>query len=199
VLFTPDNRFLITADLGIDKLLVYRFDAATGALTPNDPASASLPAGAGPRHIALDPSGRYLYAINELVSTITTLSWQPDTGELAALSTVPTRPEGFTEGTTAEIVVHPSGRYVYGSNRGHDSVAVFSADATGALTLVEIESTRGEEPRNFALDPSGRWLVAANQHSDTLAVFSVNPDTGALAPAGDLVDAPTPVSVLFMP
>ena len=111
---------------------------------------------------------------------------------------MPTRPAGVTSGSTAEIAVHPSGRFVYGSNRGHDSIAVFSVGADGALTLVEHESTRGQTPRNFALDPTGRWLIAANQRSDTLAVFSIDQTTGALSPVGALASVPSPVSILFM-
>jgi 6-phosphogluconolactonase len=197
--FDAGNRFLVTADKGLDRMLVFRFDASTGALTPHQPPSASLPPGSGPRHFEFHPNGRWLFAINEQAATITTFSWDQKSGSLTASGSVPTRPEGFTTGSTAEIAVHPTGKFVYGSNRGHDSIAVFGVGADGALTLVEHESTRGQTPRNFALDPSGRWLIAANQRSHTLAVFSIDQTTGALAPVGPLSNVGSPVSILFMP
>ena len=195
--FDAANRFLIAADKGLDRMLVYRFDALKGLVT-TQPTATALPAGSGPRHFALHPNRRWVFTINELSATITTFSWDGASGALTEKSSVPTRPAGVTGGTTAEIAVHPSGRFVYGSNRGHDSVAVFSVGADGALTLVEHESTRGETPRNFALDPTGRWLIAANQRSNTLAVFSIDQNTGALSPVGSLVSVGSPVSVLFM-
>jgi len=198
VSFDAQNRFLIAADKGLDRLLVYRFDASTGELTPNQPPSASLPPGAGPRHFAFHPNGSALFAINEQAATITTFSWDAESGRLSASGSVPTRPANVTTGSTAEIAVHPSGRFVYGSNRGHDSIAVFAVGNRGALTLVEYTSTRGQTPRNFALDPNGRWLVAANQQSGTLAVFSIDQRTGTLSPVGPLTSVGSPVSVLFM-
>jgi 6-phosphogluconolactonase len=195
--FDADNRFLIAADKGLDRILVFRFDPSTGRLTPNQPPSAALPAGSGPRHFAFHPNGRWLFAINELSATIATFAWDAASGALTAMGSVPTRPTGIDTGTTAEIAVHPNGRFVYGSNRGHDSVAVFTVGAGGALTLVEHESTRGQIPRNFALDPSGRWLIAANQRSNTLAVFSIDQTSGALSPVGPLTSVGSPVSILF--
>jgi 6-phosphogluconolactonase len=198
VAFDAANRFLIAADKGLNRMLVFRFDAAKGALTPNVPPSVSLPPGSGPRHFAFHPNGEWVFTISEQAATITTFDWDAKSGSLTATSSVPTRPEGFTTGSTAEIAVHPSGRFVYGSNRGHDSIAVFSVGAQGALTLVQHESTRGQTPRNFALDPSGRWLIAANQRSGTLAVFSIDQKTGALSPVGPLASVGSPVSILFM-
>jgi 6-phosphogluconolactonase len=198
VSFDADNRFLIAADKGLDRMLVYRFDRATGALTPNQPPSATLPRGSGPRHFAFHPNGRWVFTINEQAATITTFAWEQKSGTLTIAGSVPTRPEGVTGGSTAEIAVHPSGRFVYGSNRGHDSIAVFTVGADGALTLVEHESTRGQTPRNFALDPTGRWLIAANQRSNTLAVFSIDRATGALSPVGPLSSVGSPVSIIFM-
>ncbi len=198
VWFDAGNQFLVTADKGLDRLLVYRFDAATGQLTPNEPSAASLPTGSGPRHIAVHPNGRWLFAINELSATITIFEWNAKAGSLRAAGSAPTRPASVTGGTTAEVAVHPNGRFVYGSNRGHDSIVVFSVGSDGALTLVEHESTRGQTPRNFALDPSGRWLIAANQQSNTLAVFSIDQATGALSAVGGLISVASPVSVLFM-
>ena len=210
--FDAANRFLIAADKGLDRMLVYRFDASTGVLSVNRPAGAALPAGSGPRHFAFHPNGRWVFMISELSATITTFLWDAASGNLTAMGSVPARPAGVTGGTTAEIAVHPNGRFVYGSNRGQagvpaartvrggveDSIAVFSVGADGALTLVEHESTRGQTPRNFALDPTGRWLIAANQRSNTLAVFSIEQTTGKLSPVGPLVSVGSPVSVLFM-
>lgn len=196
--FDRDNRFLLAADLGLDRLLVYRFDPARGTLTPNDPPSAALPAGSGPRHFAFHPNHRWLYAINERAATIATFSWDSRTGVLTAGGSVPTTPPGVKTDSTAEIAVHPNGRFVYGSNRGHDSIAVFQVGEDGALTAVEHEPTQGRTPRNFALDPTGRWLIAANQRSDTLAVFRVDQATGALTPSGAPTTVGSPVCVLFM-
>ena len=198
VAFDAGNKFMLTADKGLDKMLVYRFDASSGALTPNEPPSSALPPKSGPRHFAFHPRGPWVFTINEQAATITTFAWDQKTGTLSARGSVPTRPEGVTGGSTAEIAVHPSGRFVYGSNRGHDSIAVFTVGADGVLTLVEHESTRGQTPRNFALDPSGRWLIAANQRSNTLAVFRIDEKTGALSPAGELSSVPAPVSILFV-
>lgn len=195
------NRFAVSADLGADKLFVYRFDPSTGRLSPNDPPAAPAAPGAGPRHFAFHPDGRFGFAINELSSTITTYAWDPARGALTPGPSVPTLPEGAHDGSfTAEIEVHPGGRFVYGSNRGHDSIAAFQVQpSSGRLALIETESTRGRSPRHFALDPSGQWLIAANQRSDTLAVFRVDADSGALSPEGDLVATPSPVCVLFVP
>lgn len=195
--FDAGNRFLVAADKGLDRMLVYRFDASNGSLTANQSPAAALPAGSGPRHFAFHPNGRWLFTINELAATITTFSWDSKSGSLTTLGSVPTRPAGVDTGTTAEIAVHPNGRFVYGSNRGHDSIAVFAVGTSGALTLVEHESTRGETPRNFALDPSGRWLIAANQRSNTLAVFSIDQTSGALSPVGPLTSVGSPVSIIF--
>jgi 6-phosphogluconolactonase len=198
VFFTSDNKFLIAADKGADRILVYHFDQATGKLTPAKPPFAALPAGSGPRHFVFHPNGRWVFAITEQGATINTLAWDARTGGLTAMASVSTTPAGVKTDSTAEIAVHPSGRFVYGSNRGHDSVAVFAVGADGALTPVEYESTRGQTPRNFALDPKGRWLIAANQRSGTLAVFSVDEKTGALSPLPALTSVGAPSCVLFM-
>ena len=196
--FDADNKYLVTADKGLNQMLVFTFDARSGKAALNNTPPVMLPPGSGPRHYAFHPSGNWLFTISEQAATITTFAWNPKTGGLTATSSVPTRPAEVKSGSTAEIAVHKSGRFVYGSNRGHDSIAVFSVGADGALTLVEYESTRGQTPRNFSLDPSGRWLIAGNQRSDTLAVFSVDQKTGALTPAGELTSVPSPVSILFV-
>jgi 6-phosphogluconolactonase len=196
--FDAHNRFMLAADKGLDRLLVYRFDQSKGLLTPNRPPAAALPPGSGPRHFAFHPNGKWLFAISELASTITTLAWDQASGRLSAAGTVSTRPADVTTGTTAEIAVHPGGRFVYGSNRGHDSIVVFSVGGGGALTLVQYEPTRGQTPRHFAIDPTGRWLIAANQQSGTLAVFSIDQNTGRLSPVGPLTNVGSPVHILFM-
>jgi 6-phosphogluconolactonase len=200
VVFDPSNRYLLEVDLGIDRVLVYRFDPATGQVTPNDPPSVHLAPGSGPRHLVFAPDGRHVFVIAEMASTITTLAWDGATGVLRPLGTVSTLPAGYKgQSSTAEIAIHPNGRFLYGSNRGDDSIVVFSVDAAGTLTFVEREPTRGRTPRHFTLDPSGRWLIAANQNSGTLAVFAVDQRTGALSPAGPLAEVPSPVCVLFKP
>jgi 6-phosphogluconolactonase len=197
-----ENRFAYVPDLGIDRVMIYRFDADRGTLQPHDPPSAAVAPGAGPRHFAFHPGGRFAFVINELTCTITTFSREPTPGALTAVHTVSTLPAGETvqKGySTAEIRVHPSGRFVYGSNRGHDSIAVFSVDeATGRLTLVQHEPTQGSTPRNFNLDPGGRWLLAANQRSHSVVVFRIDQETGRLTPAGHQIEVGSPVTVAFV-
>ncbi len=194
------NRFALAADLGLDKIFVYRFDAQTGSLTPNTFPFVQIAPGSGPRHFAFHPNGKNAYVIDEMLSTATAFTWDGANGVLQEIQTVSTLPNGPVAGnSTAEIQVHPSGKFLYGSNRGHNSIAVFSIDKTGRLTPVENESTRGKTPRNFGIDPSGRFLIAANQDSDSLAVFKIDQKTGALDPVGETVAAPKPVCVKFLP
>jgi 6-phosphogluconolactonase len=194
------NHFAFVADLGLDKVLVYRFDAAKGTLTPNDPPAASVAPGAGPRHFAFHPGGRYAYVINEMGNTVTAFNYDAQKGVLTEIQTLSTLPQGYTEVShTAEVQVHPSGKFLYGSNRGHDSIAVYSIDQnTGRLTLVGISSTQGKTPRNFGIDPTGTFLLAANQDSDNIVVFRIDPQTGELKPTGQVVEVPRPVCVKFM-
>jgi len=200
IVLTPDNRFAVVADLGLDKLLVYRFNTEKGLLTPNDPPYGQVKPGSGPRHIALHPNGRYAYVISEMGNTITAFDWDGDKGSFREFQSVPTLPKDYQgENTTAEIAVHPTGRYLYGSNRGHDSIVVYAIDpARGKLTLIEDDPTLGKEPRNFALDPSGAYLFAANQNSNTVVVFKVNPKNGRLTPSGEKIDVVSPVCVTFV-
>jgi 6-phosphogluconolactonase len=196
------NRFAIAADLGLDKLLVYKFDAAQGTLTPNDPPFAKVAPGAGPRHFAFHPDGRHAYVINEITLTVTAFDYDPDRGTLSEIQTISTLPEGVKDKnlSTAEVQVHPSGRFLYGSNRGHHSIAIFAIDpATGRLRAVGHQSTQGRTPRNFGIDPTGTFLIAANQDSGTLVVFKIDPQTGALAPTGHTAEVPKPVCVKFVP
>ena len=192
----PANRFALACDLGLDKVLVYRLDHATGRLLPHR--SASLHPGAGPRHLDFDPTGQVVYVINELDSSVTVFAYDADAGELLAIQTVTALPGGYHGfHATAEVAVHPSGRFVYGSNRGPDSIAIFGADeATGRLTLLGHEPTRGQWPRSFVIDPSGTFLLAANQKSDSVVSFRLDPQTGGLTPLHQ-IEVPKPVCVAF--
>jgi 6-phosphogluconolactonase len=198
---SPDNRFAFVADLGLDKLFVYRFDSQRGKLTPNNPPSATLNPGAGPRHFAFHPGGRYVYVVNEIQSTLTTFSYDARAGALQELQTVTTLPADFTgSSTAAEVQVHPNGKFLYSSNRGHDSIAVFSINAgTGKLTLVELVPSQGKIPRNFSLDPSGQWLIVGNQDSNSLAIFRVDQKNGTLQATGQSFEVGTPSCVAFLP
>ncbi|MEZ5362294.1 MAG: lactonase family protein [Bryobacterales bacterium] len=198
--FSPDNRVVVAADLGLDKLMLYDADPATGKLTPNDPPFATVAPGSGPRHFAFRPDGKFGYVINEMASTITAFRYDAATSALSEIQTISTLPEGFKgDNTTAEVQVHPDGKFLYGSNRGHDSIAVFSIDhASGKLTPVEIEPTQGKTPRNFRMDPSGRYLFAANQQSNSVVVFRVDATTGKLTPTGVSVEVPSPMCVRFV-
>lgn len=200
VTFDASGRFVFAADLGVDKMFIYRLDADRGILEANDPASVSLAPGAGPRHFVFHPTGRFAYAVNELNNTVTAFTYDAAMGRLDTIQSIGTLPEDFSEpNTTAEIRVHPSGKFLYASNRGHDSIAVFAVDAdTGRLTSLGQTATQGSTPRNFNLDPTGRFLIAANQASNNLAVFRINPDSGALEFTGQVVEVPTPVCVLFV-
>ncbi len=195
------NRFACVTDLGLDQVLLYRLDAEKSTLTAHDPSSVAANPGAGPRHLAFHPNGRFAYAINELDSTVTAYSYDASRGILKAGQTVSTLPPDFTRpNSTAEVAVHPSGRFLYGSNRGHDSIAIFRIDSGGGrLRLVGHESTQGKTPRNFAIDPSGAWLLAANQDSDSVRVFRIDTDTGRLKSTGEVVEVGAPVCVQFVP
>ncbi len=195
-----NSRFAYVCDLGLDKVLVYKFDVNTGALTPNDPPHASVAPGSGPRHLAFHPSGTYAYVINELLNTVTAFRHDSDAGKLTEIQTIPTLPVDFTgNNTTAEIFVHPNGKFVYGSNRGHNSIVVYAIDEkTGKLSLVEHVSTQGKGPRNFAIDPSGRFLLAANQQTDDVFVFRVDANTGKLTPTGHSFKCGAPVAIQFV-
>lgn len=197
---SPDHRFALACDLGADRVFVYALDAAKAALTPNDPPAASLAPGAGPRHLAFHPGGRFAFVVNELNSTVTSFAWDAGRGTLKDIHTVSTLPAGFTNSsTTAEIEVHPNGRFVYASNRGHDSLAVFAVETgTGRLNLVEIVPSGGKTPRCFSIGPDGRNLFVANQASGSVAIFELDPATGQLKPSGKSVAVASPVCVKFL-
>ena len=196
-----EGRFAYSPDLGADKIFIYRLDAAAAILSPAQPpwvhASA---AGAGPRHFAIHPGGEFAYVINELVSTITAYDLDSSTGALSEIETVSTLPDGFG-GTsyTADLHVLPSGKFIYGSNRGHDSIAIFAIDgASGRLSTVGHEPTQGRTPRGFAISPGGEFLIAANEDSDTLVVFRIDRVTGELSPTGDVAEVPEPTCVALV-
>lgn len=198
---TPDGRFAIACDLGLDEVLVYALDAGRAVLAPH--ATVRVAAGAGPRHFALHPAGRHGYSVNELDLTVTAFAFDAEAGRLTPIQTLSTLPPDVVDRTgfsTAEIVVHPSGRFVYASNRGHDSIAMYAVDeASGRLSFLGVEPIRGKTPRNFVLDPTGRFLLAAGQQSDTVTVFAVDEATGRLAFTGQSVTVPTPVCIRFRP
>lgn len=196
---TPDNRFAIAVDLGLDELLVYRFDPKKGTLTPNNPPYAKLDPGAGPRHLAFHPNGKYAYVVNELQSTITAFDYDARRGVLTKQKTVSTLPKDFS-GTndTAEIAVHPSGKFLFASNRGQDTIALFSIDEkTGAIALVDSFPTQGKTPRNFQIDPTGKFLFVANQNTDNIVVFRID-SNGRLTAIKQTLQVSKPVCLKFM-
>lgn len=197
----PNNRYVLVSDLGIDKIMVYRLDAAAGRLIPNDPPGVSLAPGAGPRHLVFHPGGRFVYLIQELNSTLSTLAYDSARGSLAVLQTVPTLPVGYSgESYCSAVHITPDGRFLYGGNRGHDSLAIYAIDPTsGWLTYVGHQPTGGEIPRDFCIDPTGRFLIVGNQNSDTLVTFRIHPDTGSLEAAGPVVTVPTPTCLKMIP
>jgi 6-phosphogluconolactonase len=198
----PSGRFLYVPDLGLDQVLIYRIDAAKGGLAPAAPPFAAVTPGSGPRHIALSRDGRHAYVINEMTMTITVFERAAATGALTPIQTLTTLPAGqaVEKGfSTAEIVLHPTGRFLYGSNRGHDSLAVYAVDpASGQLTPIEHVPTGGRMPRAFNIDPTGSFLVAGNQNSDQVAVFRIDPSKGTLAPAGTPIAVGRPVRFEFV-
>ena len=201
---SPDNRFVFVPDLGLDTVFCYLLDAPSAKLTRNTMmVGASLKAGSGPRHLTFHPTGKFVYVINELLCTMTAFAYDSTAGTLTSIQTISTLPPGeaIPKGTsTAEVQVHPNGRFLYGSNRGADTLVVYAIDEkSGQLTYVESVSTLGQTPRHFALDPTGTWLLAENQNSSTVAVFRVDPKTGRLTPTGPLVTVPAPVSAVFVP
>ena len=196
---SPDNRFAVAADLGLDKLLVYKFDATTGKLQANDPAFAELDAGSGPRHFAFTPNGKFAHVLAEMKSTVTAFSYDAQAGAFHKSQTVSSLPPDFKgQNDAAELVESPSGKFVYASNRGSDTIAVFSIDRAGKLVPVEYAPTGGKTPRGFRLDPSGSYLLAANEKSNNLVVFRVDAKSGKLKATGQVLDAPSPVDVKFV-
>ena len=199
VYFDNANRFLFAPDLGADKTVIYKFDPATSELSTNEAADFKAPPGSGPRHLAFSPDEKHAYIINELTNTVSVAGFGQDTGALTEIQTINTLPDDFTgNNTTAEIEVHPNGNFVYGSNRGHDSIVVYKRDPeTGKLTLVQHAPCGGKAPRHFKIHPSGKWLVCGHQDSDTISVLPLDPETGMLGEPTSTVKAPKPICILF--
>jgi 6-phosphogluconolactonase len=194
------NRFAFAADLGIDQIRIYKYDYHTGAIAPSDPPSAAAPAGGGPRHFAWHPSGKFAFVNNEMLSSVNAYRYDR-MGRLTLVNTVSTLPPDAQEpgNSTAEVQVHPNGKFLYCSNRGHDSLAIMTIDQdSGKLEYVGNTKTGGKTPRNFAISPSGKFILAANQSTDNVVVFSVDEGTGALKETGASVDAPMPVCIKFL-
>ena len=191
------NKFAFVADLGLDKVLVYRFDSAKGTIVANDPPAGVVEPGSGPRHFAFHPSGRFAYVINEITSKVTAFAYDAQAGTLRELQTISTLPSDFGgNNSTAEVVVHPSGQFLYGSNRGHNSIAAFAIDqATGKLTAVGHQASGIKTPRNFNVDPTGQFVIVANQDGDSLLLFRVDPKTGALLETGEKAAVSSPVCI----
>jgi 6-phosphogluconolactonase len=186
-------------DLGLDRIMVYHLDPATAKLTPNDPPYWSAAPGSGPRHLAFHPNGRFAYSLNELTSSVDVLGWNAQTGTLRSIQHLSALPADFQgENTGAEIVVDSAGKFVYASNRGHNSIAVFAIDSErGTLTAKGHAKTPGAEPRNFTIDPSGKWILVGNQKIGTMSLFRRDPDSGELKDAGKSVPIDAAVCILF--
>lgn len=201
VVLSPDNRFLFVPDLGLDRILIYRIDEAKQSFTLNNPSYVSVKPGLGPRHFIFGARARFAYAICEMGSSVVAFSYDRTNGRLTPVQTISTLPPEFSgEDNSAEIQVDRSGRFLYASNRGDNSITVFQIDAkTGLLSRIQVAPTQGKIPRNFVIDPTGKYLVAANQDSNDLVVFTIDPGTGKLTPTNQVVDLPSPVSILFIP
>lgn len=193
------NRFAFVADLGLDKILIYRYDAAAGTLAVNDPPAANVAPGAGPRHLAFHPSGRFVYVLNELQSTLVVFRYDAERGALDEIQTVATLPASDAVNYPSEVQVHPSGKFVYASNRGDDTIAVFAVDAaSGHVTLVQREPAQGKWPRHFGIDSTGQFLLACNQNSNSIVGFRIDSQTGKLTPTGQTLEVGSPVCVKYL-
>jgi len=200
VITDPTNHFALCADLGVDKIYVYQFDAATGKIMPNTPAFGTVKPGLGPRHLVFHPNGKVLYCIDEVGSAVTAFNWDGATGTLKEFQTITTLPADFKEfNKDAEIMFHPNGKFLYASARGHDAIAVFAIDPKSfMLSLVQDAPVGGKTPRYYSFDPSGKWVIAGHQDSDTVAVFSVDDKTGKLTQHGGTMAAPAPICMQYL-
>jgi 6-phosphogluconolactonase len=200
VLASPDNRFLLVADLGIDRALSYRFDAVAGTVAAEPAASLPMRPGAGPRHLAFHPNGSFLYVVNELDSTVATIAFDPTAGGLELLQCISTLPpSSLVANDACAIALTPDGRFLYATNRGHDSIAIFAIDpASGQLTAKGHVASGGRTPRCLTIDPDGRFALAANQNGDNIAVFRIDQTSGALTLAAPPVAVGTPMCIAFL-
>jgi 6-phosphogluconolactonase len=199
---SPDNRFVLAVDLGLDEILVYRFASTKGSLAPNNPPFAKVNPGAGPRHLAFQGDGKFAYVLTEMENAVTAFAYSQKNGSLSALQTVSTLPQDYSgPKEAAELLVHPTGKFLFASNRaGVDSITTFAIDPVkGTLVLVGQYSTKGKTPRHFAIDPTGTFLIAANEDSNNIVVFKIDPATGGLTPTGQTVEVPSPVCITFVP
>lgn len=196
----PTNKFGLVADLGMDQVVIYKFDAKTGKLTPNDPPFTKVAGGMGPRHLAFHPNGKWVYGIAEIANEVMAFNWDAGKGALTQFQSVKTLADGFKDpSTAAEIAVRADGKFLYASNRGEDSIVVYAIDAkTGELTLKQRTPSRGKVPRYFTFDPTNQWFIVSNQDGGNVAVFSVDAKTGELAPKGEPIALPKPMAVVFL-
>jgi 6-phosphogluconolactonase len=201
VVLSPDNRFLFVPDLGLDRILIYRIDEAKQSFTANNPSYVSVNPGLGPRHLVFGARAKFAYAICEMSSSVVAFSYDHESGKLTQVQTISTLPADFSgEDNSAEIAVSPSGRFLYASNRGNDSIAVFQVDMnTGLLNKIQNAPTQGQIPRNFVIDPTGRYLLVANQNSNNIVVFAIDRTSGRITPTDQSAEISSPVSLLFLP
>ncbi len=200
IVVSPDNRFALAADLGIDKVLIYQLNSETASITPNESQPfAVLPPGSGPRHLTFHPDGQRVYVINELLNTFSVFDYGVESGTLKIQQTIPTLPPEFTGiSNTADLKITPDGKFLYGTNRGHDSIAIFRIADNGLLEFVSIDPSLGKGPQNLLITPDGRWLLCANMPGNNLVVLGIDPETGALTPTGDAVSIPMPSCIRWM-
>ncbi|MCE9560670.1 MAG: lactonase family protein [Planctomycetes bacterium] len=200
IVVSPDNQYAYAADLGLDQILCYKIDPATAKLTPNKTPFSKSPAGAGPRHLTFHPNGKRVYVINELLNSVSVFDYDPESGSLTEKQTISTLPSDF-KGTSycADLKITPDGRFLYGTNRGHDSIAAYSIGDDGKLTLVAIEPSLGKGPQNLAITPGGEWLICANMPGKNVAVFKIDAKSGQLKSAGEPISQPSPSCIMLLP
>ena len=197
--FDPTDQWVLVPDLGVDKVYIYRFNAATKSLTDADPPTVSITPGSGPRHMSFDPTGKFAYLVNEMGGTVTVFAWDAQNGRLKELQTVSTLPPDFKGvNTSAEVHILPNGKFLYASNRGPDDLAIFSVAADGTLKLLGFQPVLGKGPRDFQIDPTGRYLFAAHEGSGTVAIFRINSQMGTLTPTGQMLHVGSPICVTFL-
>lgn len=197
---SPDDRFVLVADLGLDRVFVYRLDPKTAKLTPNDPPFATTPAGSGPRHLTFHPNGKVVYVINEKGNTMSVFGYDADAGRLEERQTIPTLPADFTgKSFCADVKATPDGRFLYGTNRGHDSIACYRIGDDGRLTSLGFEPSRGKGPQNLAITADGKWLLCANMPGQNVVVFRIDAETGGLKAVGEPTSMPGPSCIQVLP